>query len=176
MKYLFMSFAVCLTIVVSIILLACSDVCKDVDCGIYGTCDAADGKCVCVVGYETDVSERCDSLSITKFIGTYNVHDVCASGTSDYNVSISPSSTGVDKVVINNYGNYSAGSVLLETPATVMRNTLTISEKIQTFNNHSYHIYGTSATMMPDSTFTLTYKMDIDGILELDCVAVYHKQ
>jgi hypothetical protein len=51
------------------------DACKNVVCLNLGTCDA--GKCICPVGYE---GSRCDTLSIDKFVFTYNGGDTCGSG------------------------------------------------------------------------------------------------
>jgi len=55
-----------LLIIAALIIVGCSDPCRDVDCGL-GACD--DGTCICPVGYE---GTACETLEIEKYFGTYN--------------------------------------------------------------------------------------------------------
>ncbi len=57
----------------SITYTAChKDKCVNVTCLNKGVCD--NGRCSCVTGYE---GERCEELSRTKFIATFNGYDLC---------------------------------------------------------------------------------------------------
>ena len=79
------------------------DPCKDKNCENGGTC--ADGTCVCAGGYE---GEECKTQVRSKFISTYNVSESCPSGNFSYQITISTSSSGVDRVLISNFGGYGA--------------------------------------------------------------------
>ena len=78
-----------------------TDACKDVDCGLYGTC--VDGDCECDAGYE---GASCATASREKFIGSYNVSESCTSGNFTYAISITTSSTGAANVIITNFGGF----------------------------------------------------------------------
>ena len=78
-----------------------TDACADVECGDYGTC--LEGDCVCDAGFEgTD----CATLSRAEFLASYTVSESCTSGNYTYNVTVSTSATGMDKVVVQNFGDY----------------------------------------------------------------------
>jgi hypothetical protein len=79
-----------------------TDACKDVNCGDNGTC--VDGDCVCDSGYE---GVNCQTEERAKFIGSYSVTEACTSGNYSYSMTITTSSTGVDKIVAQNFGDYS---------------------------------------------------------------------
>jgi len=71
------------------------DECKDKNCG-HGTC--VDGTCECSAGYE---GSECGTEQRTKFIGSYTGTFSCSGGSpGTVNMTISSSSTGVDKVVM----------------------------------------------------------------------------
>ena len=176
MKNLFAYFALCLTVVFGLAVSSCgTDLCKDVECGANGTCDAADGKCACVTGYELTSAGTCDSVSRNKFLATYNVVDICPSGTYNYTSTIATSSASVDKVIINHYGGYEAGTAQLAVVATVEGAKLNVAAQTITFNNQSFVIDATSATLT-GSTFSLTYKVTIDGGTAETCAATFTKQ
>jgi hypothetical protein len=78
-----------------------TDACKDVDCGLNGTC--VDGDCVCDAGYE---GVDCDTEERAKFLGTYNVSESCTSGNYTYSVTVSTSSSSVASIIISNFGDY----------------------------------------------------------------------
>lgn len=78
-----------------------TDACKDVDCGEYGTC--VDGDCVCDTGYE---GVNCDTQERTKFVAGYSVSESCTSGNYTYSVTVTTSTTGVDKIIVTNFGDY----------------------------------------------------------------------
>lgn len=75
----------------------CSLECKNGGTSANGT------SCTCATGYE---GTNCETEMRTKFIGTYSVVNSCL-GSSAYSVTISTSSTSVDKVVMSNMGNSS---------------------------------------------------------------------
>jgi hypothetical protein len=77
------------------------DPCKDVSCLNGAAC--ADGKCLCTTGYEGD---NCGTETRAKFLSTYNVTESCPSGNFNYQITITTSSAGVDRVIINNFGGY----------------------------------------------------------------------
>ena len=56
-----------LLIIAALIIVGCSDPCKDVVCG-PGTCD--DGTCICPDGYE---GNSCETLENAKYFGHYSV-------------------------------------------------------------------------------------------------------
>ena len=93
------------------------DACKDVVC-VNGDC--VSGVCACDLGYEgTD----CDIKSVTKFVGSYSVVDLCDTLVYNYNSIIAASSTTVNGLIITNFGGF--GSTLTAT-ATVDENTITL--------------------------------------------------
>ena len=176
MKNLFAYFALCLTVVFGLAVSSCgTNLCKDVDCGTHGTCDEADGKCACTTGYENNKAGTCDSVSRDKFIATYNVVDICPSGTYNYTSEIATSSTGIDKVIIKRYGGYEAGASVLEVPATVEGNKISVATQTITFNGQSFAITAANATLT-GSSFSLTYTVAIDGGAAETCAATFTKQ
>lgn len=110
MKKFFSYFAVSMTMILGLAVSSCStDNCKNVDCGTNGTCDAADGKCLCNAGYELGTtSKKCDVESRAKFVGTWTGKNPSAANNHD--IAISTSSTAVTKVRITNFGNYDCTS------------------------------------------------------------------
>lgn len=96
-----------------------TDACKDVDCGLNGTC--VDGDCVCDAGYE---GVDCDTEERAEFLGTYNVSESCTSGNYTYSITVSTSSSGVTSVIISNFGDYN-----VNVTGTVSGNALTIASQ-----------------------------------------------
>lgn len=89
------------------------DKCKDVNCGVHGTC--LEGTCNCDAGYE---GTQCQTVSRDKTLGNWTVKASCAidsCGTivpanadncpQNYTVSIS-SATDIQKFKVKNFGNY----------------------------------------------------------------------
>lgn len=152
------------------------DLCYNVDCGTHGTCDASDGSCHCVTGYEVNAAGKCDSVSRAKFIGTFGANDQCtipAGGPFIYTIIITESATGINKVVINNYGGYPGLNAL----ATITGNTIAVSDADYTANGHTYRVYSTAGTLTgTQGSFTLAYKVDQDGVADSDCTSVLTKQ
>lgn len=177
MKNLFAYFALCLTVAFGLAVSSCSvDLCKDVDCGANGSCDSGDGKCKCITGYETDAtSGKCDVVSRAKFLGTYQEVDQCsvpATGSPFTNtVTITESSTGINKVLLNGYAGYPG----LNAVATISESTINVEAGDYTANSHTYKVYATSSTLV-SGKFTLTFKVDQDGTVDSDCIGVYTKQ
>lgn len=173
MKFFFNVFALCLTLAIGLLVFSCGDICKNVECGTHGTCSEADGKCECAAGYETNSVDKCDSLMRAKFLVSFSVHDECiypTGGPFNYNISITESSAGIDKVTINNYGGYLGLNVL----ATVSYNAISINADNYTVNGHTYGVKAVTGTLVGTS-FTLSYKVDLDGAAASDCIAVYTK-
>ena len=124
-----------------------TDACKDVECGVNGTC--LEGDCVCDAGYE---GVSCETESRVKFNGTY-----LASGTitcpesgngtlSDETLTIAASSAAANKVTID-----LAGAILLT--ATVNGSDLTVDPK--TVNGLEYTGSGTLNASGTTLSFTI---------------------
>lgn len=136
---------------------ACTtDPCKDVVCENDGTCN--DGTCECTAGYEGD---DCSTEMRTKFVGTFNVsgnYNCPVSGNTaiaPYNLTISTSSTGVDKVLVN------SGNAALV--ATVNGTTLTIQSQVS--GSYTYTGSGT----ITGTTLNLTLN-EFDPTIPETCV------
>lgn len=101
---------------------ACNkDACKSVSCGANGTC--SDGVCICKTGYE---GAACETLTRTKFIGTWKGSDVCDSGTYTITLGITASSNDVT-ALISNPGGF--GSSITITGNVSATNKLSFSEQ-----------------------------------------------
>lgn len=122
-----------------------TDACKDVDCGVNGTC--LEGDCICDDGYE---GTNCETESRIKFQGTYLASGtitcpVSGNGTlTDESFTVSSSSLADDKVTID-----IAGLIL---NATVSGSDLTIDPK--TVDGFDYS--GTGTLNASGTTLTVT--------------------
>lgn len=77
-----------------------TDPCDDIECQNGGTCD--NGECDCPDDYEGTL---CESLEREKFMGTYEVTDMCDNGNFTYSMTISSGSQN-DRMTIQNIGNF----------------------------------------------------------------------
>ncbi len=77
------------------------DPCKDVDCGLNGTC--LDGSCVCDAGYE---GASCEIEWATKFEGSYLGKDVCGGTTYNLTKPAVISKRSATEVRITNFGGF----------------------------------------------------------------------
>lgn len=105
------------------------DACDDVVCLNGATCN--DGSCACAGGYE---GTTCGTEVRGKFLSTYNVTEACPTGNFNYQITITTSSTGVDRVIINNFGGYG-----VSVPGSASGSSLTIP-------NQQVDLQGTAAT------------------------------
>ncbi len=105
------------------------DPCDDVVCQNGGTCN--DGNCACAGGYE---GSTCGTEVRAKFLSAYNVTEACPSGNYNYQITITTSSSGVDRVIINNFGGYN-----VSVSGSVSGSSLTIP-------NQQINVQGTAAT------------------------------
>lgn len=130
MKKFFSYFAVSMTMILGLAVSSCStDNCKNVDCGTNGTCDAADGKCLCNAGYELGTtSKKCDVASRDKFLGTWNGLDCGA--TVQHPIVITAGSE-ITKVSISRYANAFCGSAT--TPLVATAKLSSDGSKLETF-------------------------------------------
>lgn len=80
-----------------------TDACKDVDCGVNGTC--FEGVCVCNVGYE---GAACAEEWATKFLGSYLGFDVCPqpTGTVDLTKPAVITRKSESRIQISNFGSF----------------------------------------------------------------------
>lgn len=144
----------------------------DIDCGEHGTCNVTDGSCACITGYEINVRGKCDSISRDKFLGTYNVSDICAGGQFAYTVDITINNNDINKVTIHQLGQ--AGTLQLEVLATIENNRIHIAQQDILFNNHAFRISATTATLI-GNTFSLPYTIAIDGGNPETCTGIFTK-
>ena len=86
-----------------------NDPCADIECENGGTCD--DGTCDCPDNYEGTL---CQSLEREKFIGSYDVTDMCSNGNFTYVMNISAGSSN-DRVNISNLGNFGSNVTISAT-------------------------------------------------------------
>lgn len=85
----------------------------------------------------------------TKFLGSYNVSETCGSGNFSYTISVGTSTTGADKVVINNFGGY--GSSLV---ASVSGSNITFNESL---NISGGNVNFSGSGSIVGNTFTIIY-------------------
>ena len=139
---------------------SCVDPCKDVAC-VNGEC--VEGDCVCDTGYEGTL---CDALMQTKFVGNYNLDEICDSGSDNYAATITASATNIEGISINNL--YDSG---LNTTATVSSSTITIES--QTFGNGT--ISGTGSINTDETVININYTVTVGGQTDA-CIATLTKQ
>lgn len=85
----------------SVLFTSCeTDECKDVVCENQGVCNENDGSCDCPVGYE---GTSCETLSRTKFLGTYTGSETCTVGTDTYSIQITANSDDAKFNILNLY-------------------------------------------------------------------------
>lgn len=122
------------------------------DCGTFGSCDA--NSCVCDTGYEQDTNGKCEVLIRQKFIGQWNVADVCStSGTSNYNVTVlAGTGSNLLEVRITNFWGTFANAVTATVDAS---GTITITR--QQPDNDNYFVVGSGAISSTLNTITFTY-------------------
>ena len=144
------------------------DLCKNVECGAHGTCNA--GVCDCEAGYENDTNGRCDVISSTKFVGEFNASEF---GQADgkamqiqdksgklvdlkYAPSIKAVSGNIKEVTIINLGDYlckkNGKDTLVAIPATVKKDTLSFS-----FTDCNNTFVGKGVMSTDKKTITFTY-------------------
>jgi len=143
---------------------ACNkDECKDVVCQNGGTC--SEGNCTCPTGYE---GTNCETLSRTKFIGTWTGSDICTINTYNVTLTISTSSNEINALVANPGG--FGGSVTIT-------GTVSATNKL-TFTNQSV---GGGRTL--NGTMTITANVlefeytvtEATGVAD-QCTGTYGKQ
>jgi|SRR5690606_5316460 len=161
----FLSFALLST---ALTLTSCDDdPCKDVECGANGTC--FDGVCQCNEGYE---GTNCELEWTAKFLGSYNVEDVCTGenpGTYLYETTISK----VDDMTLR-ISNFAGFNQSLN--VTVSRETASSStaDKISFTNvtDASNRVFNGEGTIS-GSTITITYTVTFSDNTEDSCTATY---
>jgi hypothetical protein len=116
MKKIAYVFVGLLTIGSIALLPSCSkDKCKDVTCQNGGTCNDDDGSCTCATGYE---GANCETAMRDKFIGTFkmngnvNCNVTGSTALTNVTVTVSNSSTSIQKMVIAVGGSFSITATL----------------------------------------------------------------
>ncbi len=143
------------------------------DCENYLNClnggTFSSGTCACAAGYEGD---SCQTVSRNKFIGNFSATDNCTS--APYSVEIVTSSTGIDKILIKNFGKYLCSGAAPDVVATVTGSTFTIAS--QTFcPGNEFTIDEGSGTLSTDQiTITVSYKTTFTT--QETCTAVLTRQ
>ena len=130
------------------------DPCKDEKCNDVGT-PSADGdkcKCACNAGYE---GEKCETKMVTKFVGSYNVTDNCTSS-GTYPITITASSSTVDKILISTFGTYGCAGSYPTVEATVNGNDITIAS--QSFcTSDAYTVSGSGSMNASGTSLSISY-------------------
>lgn len=150
---------------------ACTDenLCKDVDCGTYGTC--FDGDCVCDDGYEIGTSGKCDTEQRAKFLGTYNSSETCTPpSTGSYSNTITASGSDVTKVVISNFGDSG-----LNATATIDGYDVTVEPQTFTIGGTTFEITGDGQLNSAGTTITLNYEARTGGAVAFNCTITMNK-
>ena len=161
MKKLMFAFATVLALATTISLSSCAeDPCKNVECGVHGTCNA--GTCDCAVGYQKDTNGRCDLEVSQKFIGTFVQKDKAetvqdtAYCTETYDIVIKKLGTDPSKIEISNF----AGSAtkFTATVSTTAPTTFVLDAK-QTFtaNGVVFAAEGSGSITADGKTLTVKY-------------------
>lgn len=161
------------------------DKCKDVECQHTGTCDKGVCTCppnaegelceTCKTGYEGD---DCGTLMADKYVGTWtdSGSDDCA--TSSYSVTITKSSTTVDKILIANFGKYGCSGSWPTVEATVNGTQVTIAS--QSFcTGDQFTVSGSGSITSSGNQITLSYtgnKPPSDGTGTYSCNVTFTKQ
>lgn len=150
--------------IASLGLVSCdTDLCKDVDCGMYGEC--VDGDCVCEAGY---TGASCDTEERAALLGAYSVSESCTSGNYTYNITVVTSSTAVTTIIIQNFGDYGAN-----VSATVSGSSITIANQTVTVGGFPLTFSGSG--QMSGNILTITYTVS-DGTDSDTCTMTCTKQ
>lgn len=178
-------FMFCL-LAISFCFMACEkNPCKEVDCGIKGICNGANGECVCLDGYTKDADGKCTvapvaALPRDKYIGTYTVTEqgVGASATA-FTVTISK---GTDNaaIILTGHAGYQCGATqeLVSLNGEVYTNgNLSFPSLLRFCGSNQYEFSGFYANDMINNTFSANYTVqDYSGILVKNVTATFVKQ
>ncbi len=128
------------------LLVSCSDECDDVNCQNGGTCD--DGVCQCPDGY---IGDECQTEDRAKFLGVYNVSESCDSGNANYQMTVSPSNSGIRTVLLV----FQEASLT----ANVNGNSINMPNQTVSIQNSSYTFSGSG--QISGSILTMTYTASV---------------
>ena len=169
-------FALTLIAALTLTISACeTDPCKDVECGVTGTC--LEGDCICDVGYELDGSGQCSVRSADKFVSAFNATEDCS--TLGYVVTVTASNVQADKIILTNLGNYDCPSGDLPVEATVNGSEVTLLAgpycPTTGFTGYTFSGSGTVSGDVLTISYVVTYT--VAGTLFTDtCVATLNRQ
>ena len=142
------------------------DPCEEIDCGLNGqavpSADEESCDCECDAGYE---GEFCTVVSSERFVGNFDVEDMCDSDTYLYESVISQASADPTRINISNFAGYDETVV-----GDVDGTDLTITEQnipgdITIVGDGTINATGDQVTI----TYTAT---DADGTVD-NCTAVF---
>jgi len=139
------------------------DKCKDKTCQNGAPC--VDGTCNCTTGFS---GENCEIVNRAKLRSTYNVNESCPSGNFTYQITISNSSTGADKVLISNFGGYG-----VSVTATASGNSLNVATQQVDISGNSATFSGSG--QLSGNILTLSYTISGGGSSEsctMNCTKV----
>jgi hypothetical protein len=135
------------------------DECKDVTCLNGGTCSG--GNCVCLAGYE---GVSCETLSATKFVGTWNVSEPSCGGNYPTTIGVGTTPTTIS---FSNLGNFTNPAQVI---ASVDKNSIIISNFTDA-TGRKFSGNGTFSSNSISVTYTVTYT---DNTSET-CTATFSK-
>lgn len=131
--------------------------CKDLSC-VNGTCEERSGSCACDDFFE---GTNCDVLETEKFIGTWQVGDICTTGSAIYTSAISKGPQQGTVVIANLFNESNPVTATIDGP------DLDIAD--QAFG--VWTISGTGGIDPDASTITIEYVVDQGGGSTITCQA-----
>lgn len=171
-----------ITALVGLAFYSCGDKCKDVNCGVNGSCDAITGGCNCTDGYQNTGANNtpCDVEVRAKFVNNaanYQGAENCGTAyTYTQPVTILNSGTNPRSITINNFGDYGCSTGgRISVPANVVGLDSLV---IPTFTSCGYTISGNGKLTKVGTTTTIRVNYSstyaITGGTQTDnCVATF---
>ena len=145
------------------------DPCKNVTCGTNGQC--AEGVCICDEGYEKDAGGLCNTEIRAKFLGNYNVSEVCDGVPTGTYASVITTKSDVKEINISNFGDSGLNATATVANADLTKFTINIPNI--SIGGNTYSIVGTAT--ISGNVVTLNYTASQSGTVSFSCVATMTK-
>jgi len=140
----------------------CKDECDSVNCLNGGTCD--EGNCNCTSGFEGDL---CQTATRDKFFGTYNVNESCDFGNDTYQMVVTASGAGPNRILLNNFFNIGVIAT-----GTVSGNSVNLPSQTANVQGQSWTFNGSGQIV--GSVLTLSFTASV-GNASGNCTATSTK-